>query len=366
MRLYSHIKNNNMIIVFTGVHYGGMLQFTNQLVNTLNESGHKAIAFIPQAANLNNVNDVIFYQNHKTLNLYSDSITCIIDKIVSFKPSKVVFAEESLICCEVLLRLQQDIDTILTIHDAHPHPSNTLNLLNYIKSFIKSTYIKNAYKKATKLLFMSESTRNDFIQDNKKFISKSLLLPLGAHIPKVLPKRPKDLQFPENFILFFGRIDKYKGLGILLNVFLKNCEQIALPLVIAGKGNFTEEESHLIKEIPANKICVINRYISDEEMIWLFQKSSFLCLPYIEASQSGIIPIAYYFGKTVVVSNIKGLTQFVQNEKTGFIYNTEEELISILIKLSNKQYSSLKDNIENYYSKYLDWKNNIKAIINYD
>ena len=58
-----------MIIVFTGVHYGGMLQFTNQLVKTLNEVGHKAIAFLPALVENHN-NNRVSYKHKKTFNLY--------------------------------------------------------------------------------------------------------------------------------------------------------------------------------------------------------------------------------------------------------------------------------------------------------
>ena len=128
-----------MIIVFTGVHYGGMLQFTNQLVKTLNEVGHKAIAFIPDLAENDN-NNTVLYKNKKTFYLYSKSIKKIVDEIMNLQPSMVIFSENSLICCEVLLRLPHKIKTVLAIHDAHQHPSNSSFFISLVKSFSKYRY----------------------------------------------------------------------------------------------------------------------------------------------------------------------------------------------------------------------------------
>ena len=355
-----------MIIVFTGVHYGGMLQFTNQLVKTLNEVGHKAIAFIPDLVENDNNNTIVLYKNKKTFNLYSRSIKKIIDEIMNLQPSMVIFSENSLICCEVLLRLPNKIKTVLAIHDARLHPSNSSFFIRLVKSFSKYAYMYNSYKKVSKLLFMSESTKKDFLKAHSKFINKCILLPLGAHVPNVISKKPEELFFPSNYMLFFGRIDKYKGIGTLLRSYKKIQKNVELPLVIAGNGKFTENELSLLQSISSDKICVINRYIQDPEMVWLFMNASFLCLPYTEASQSGVIPIAYYFGKPVVVSDIKGLVQFVDEGKTGYIFKTSNELEQILINMSNDKCLQLKDSVKEYYNKYLDWEKNINSIVNND
>ena len=63
------------------------------------------------------------------------------------------------------------------------------------------------------------------------------------------------------------------------------------------------------------------------------------------------------FGKPVIVSDIAGLTQFVENGKTGIICSSQEELEKALIKIPT---GVTKEKIKEYYSKYMDWNINVR------
>jgi glycosyltransferase involved in cell wall biosynthesis len=59
--------------------------------------------------------------------------------------------------------------------------------------------------------------------------------------------------------------------------------------------------------------------ISYQKGAELFQRSSVVVLPYIDASQSGIIPLAYSFKKPVVVTDVGSIPESVDDGVTGFI-----------------------------------------------
>lgn len=183
------------------------------------------------------------------------------------------------------------------------------------------------------------------------------MMTLGAHLPEVEEIKPSEMRIDKDYFLFFGRIDKYKGISNLLRAY-RNVSSNVLPLVIAGGGCFTDEENRLIEG--CNNLTVINRYIYDEEMKWLLHHMSVAVLPYIEATQSGIIPLAYLFGKPVMVSNVAGLTQFVVNGKTGFVCSTQSEWENMLVHMSDST-NDLNDKvIRKYYKDKMDWNKNIK------
>ena len=57
----------------------------------------------------------------------------------------------------------------------------------------------------------------------------------------------------------------------------------------------------------------------DEEIDFYFSVADVVVLPYISATQSGIIQIAFGFDKPVITTNVGGLPDVVKNGKTGFI-----------------------------------------------
>jgi glycosyltransferase involved in cell wall biosynthesis len=117
-------------------------------------------------------------------------------------------------------------------------------------------------------------------------------------------------------ILFFGRIWKYKGLEHLIRA--QPLITAAVPdakIVIAGEGEDFEPYRRLMDR--PDRFIVHNRYIPGPERDQLFRSASVVVLPYIEATQSGVVPLAYAFGKPVVATNTGALSEAVDDGITG-------------------------------------------------
>jgi glycosyltransferase involved in cell wall biosynthesis len=123
-------------------------------------------------------------------------------------------------------------------------------------------------------------------------------------------------------LLFFGYVRPYKGLGILLDAFglYARDEKTARLLVV---GEFYEDRGpyeRRVKELGLeSRVSLVDRYVSDEEVADYFTAGDLLVLPYLSATQSGVIQIAQSFGLPVVTTDVGGLPEVVEDGKTGFL-----------------------------------------------
>ena len=88
------------------------------------------------------------------------------------------------------------------------------------------------------------------------------------------------------------------------------------------------------------RFIVYNEYIADESVAELFQRASVVVLPYIDGSQSGVIPQAYAFKKPVVITNVGSLPENVEDGITGFIVppkNSKDLAARIIELLTNDE-----------------------------
>jgi len=123
-------------------------------------------------------------------------------------------------------------------------------------------------------------------------------------------------------LLFFGYVRKYKGLDILIEAFPKILSLIpnAKLLIVGEFYDDPKEYLELIKKLQIeNKIKLINRFVPNEDVAKYYQVSDVVILPYRSATQSGILNVAYGFYKPVVVTDVGGLAEFVDEGRTGFV-----------------------------------------------
>lgn len=122
-------------------------------------------------------------------------------------------------------------------------------------------------------------------------------------------------------ILFFGYIRRYKGLHILLQALEIAKEEIPVKLLIAGE--FYEKENIYFDKVRAdgleNDVVFFNRYIPTKDVGLYFAAADVVALPYISATQSGIVQICYHYDKPVIATDVGGLPEVVQDGETGFV-----------------------------------------------
>lgn len=347
-----------MIILLTSNYDGGILQLACQLDREMKSLYGNVVLFAPDNSALGSLpKNAITYSRESSLNPLNRKFRIIAHNIEKLNPKIVFVCDSNLITARIITELKEEIQVVMCVHDVNPHP-NYGGFKAQFKDWLKAPYVLKGWRRANKILLLSKHSFEGFKEKYKIFENKLDILKLGAHVPNVNGKQPPEIENDhEPYFLFFGRIDKYKGIFNLLKAFHEVENKVHTRLVIAGNGYLTEEEQKLIRN-STSKITLIKRYVADEEMVWLFENSKCLVLPYIEASQSGVLSMAYYFGKRVIVSDLDGLIEFVDAGVTGDIFHSVDELEKILLDYDEIN-SSRNGNVLEYYANNLDWKTGI-------
>ena len=138
---------------------------------------------------------------------------------------------------------------------------------------------------------------------------------------------PPSLEDDTPRILFFGRIWKYKGLEHLIAAQpLINAAFPDAKIVIAGEGDDFEPYRRMMQQ--PERFEVHNRYITAAERETMFRQASIVVLPYIEATQSGVIPFAHAYAKPVVATRVGAIPDAVDDNVTGMLVEPRDPPLS--------------------------------------
>lgn len=118
--------------------------------------------------------------------------------------------------------------------------------------------------------------------------------------------------------LFFGRITEYKGIELLIEAYKRlEDEELNCTLTIAGSGDFSKYADAFGS---LKNGTLINRYIDEVEIDSLFLKDNcVVVVPYVDATQSGIIDLALSYAVPVISSNLDGLVEQLDCGNLGLL-----------------------------------------------
>ncbi len=197
---------------------------------------------------------------------------------------------------------------VFTLHDALPHPGDY---------WLSRWRIRKELRRADGVIVLSEHVRKQLCHMYGFPCNSTTVIPHGVFeygsnsIPRTYPHG-------RSFrILFFGRILKYKGPHLLMDAYRDLRNKIGnIELAIVGQGDISLF-GDVIRELPG--VIIDNRWIDENDIGNVFADADLLVLPYIEASQSGVIAIAYGAGVPVVATSVGGLTEQVIDRQTGLL-----------------------------------------------
>jgi alpha-maltose-1-phosphate synthase len=175
---------------------------------------------------------------------------------------------------------------LLTVHDVSTHPGADSR-----EPARRDRVRRDLRSRARAVVVHGDSLRRAYLaqQEDGPGAAEVHAIPHGCYTVLRHWARPGVAEIPRS-ILFFGRIHEYKGLD--------------------GR----------LRDVLSNPRCILHRgYLTNEKVAEVFQQSSIVVLPYIEGSQSGVVRIAYVFGKPVIVTNVGSIPESVRENVTGLI-----------------------------------------------
>ena len=224
-------------------------------------------------------------------------------------------------CYYLLARFLKHIPILFTCHNVFPHERFPMDrFLSRLVVRRGSGYIVQSHLDEADLLTVNPGakyvvtphpTYNAFkMQDMSREEARKLL----------------DVDEQTPMLLFFGFVREYKGLKYLLDA-MKKIKTKMPETQLWVVGDFGENKEQYLKQIQDNEIRdqinLEEGYIPDKEVEKYFAVADLVVLPYISATQSGIVQIAYGFEKPVVVTDVGGLPDVVQDHKTGYVVPKE-------------------------------------------
>ncbi|RKZ18690.1 glycosyl transferase [bacterium] len=126
-----------------------------------------------------------------------------------------------------------------------------------------------------------------------------------------------------HLVLFFGFIKPYKGVDHLIDAAGPLQQEFGDSLRVLIVGDIYGEKQAYLDRIAASPgrdiIDLVDGFVPDETVEDYFLAADLAVLPYVSATQSGIVQIAYNYDLPVVTTDVGGLPEVVKDGVTGFI-----------------------------------------------
>ena len=241
---------------------------------------------------------------------------------------------------------------ILTVHDPFPHTGLDTHIVRLRR--------KVAFRCVPHFIILNKAQREKFLSFYHLPSSAVIDSRLSCYTYLNMVEQDMTTVPEQKYILFAGKISKYKGVEYLLEAMKKVHDTFPdIKLVVAGGGKYHFDISEYAA-LPY--IDIRNRFIPDEELVALMNKTQFMVCPYTDATQSGVIMSSFTFGTPVIATRVGGLPEMLGNGKYGMLVkekDTDALYLGICSLLSDEeQLADYRKEIAKDYTSdgYLSWK----------
>ncbi|MBC2716529.1 MAG: glycosyltransferase [Desulfobacteraceae bacterium] len=151
-----------------------------------------------------------------------------------------------------------------------------------------------------------------------------------------LKARNKKSGLTGHVLLFFGFVREYKGLKYLFEAMPEILKDMPATLMVVGE--FWKDKTKyldLIKSLAIeDHVVIVDEYIPNESVGEYFSAADVVVQPYVSATGSGVVQIAFGFNKPVIATNVGCLPEVVRDGETGYLIapRSPSEIAEAVIK----------------------------------
>jgi glycosyltransferase involved in cell wall biosynthesis len=224
-----------------------------------------------------------------------------------------------------MIRKNKHTKIIGLVHNIIPHEKR-----------IGDRLLSNYFTKYTdEFVVMSKSVAEDIRSFSSTKPVKYLSHPIYDNYGE-MASRSESLAFLNlkndyRYLLFFGLIRDYKGLDLLIDAMaIDEVQGLKTKVIVAGEfyGGKEKYEDQIAKLGLQDRFIIYPDYIPNDDVRYFFGASDVLIQPYKTATQSGISQLAYHFELPMIVTNVGGLPEIIQNGKSGMISEVDPQALA--------------------------------------
>lgn len=377
-------KNLMRVMIFEPLGDGGITHYTYNLIKVLNERLESVILFTAKNYEFNSENIAfIVYKKmfrfafflirimpwlkketsvpsiiRRVLKLFEYPINSIEAILITFSNNINIVHFQSINLIELIMVIGTRIinkKVVYTIHNVMPRHQK----LYFYHRFL----YRIMYSLCNEVIIHSEKGKEEIIDLYRVRPNKIHVIPHGDYKFFILGKQLSNAEAKIGLgmnkdcktILFFGAIRENKGLKYILEAlpYIKNrVPHIKLMIVGEPWENYSSYKKIIIEKNIEKEVYEKLDYVPNEEVYQYFFAADLVALPYNEITQSGILQIAYAFGKPVVATDLGGFREAIEDGQNGYLVplnDTQalaERCIEILI--DNEKIKRM-----GYYSRFL-------------
>lgn len=239
----------------------------------------------------------------------------LVQLVRGFRPDVLHCQEDTRDYLALALPFLGRMPMVLTVHDPRPHSGLDAQRR---KRSRHGAYQRQMRQRADAVIVHGDLLVSDAEQEIPRLRGAIHALPHGPLGLFFGSSASTGTSWQAGSCLFFGRIEQYKGLPFFVDAIrMLHRDGVAVQGVIAGRGTQLDLMKPDLIGDPAFR--VIDRFLSPQEVHDCFVQANVVVVPYLDATQSGVVAYAFGLGRPVVATRVGGLPEVVHEDVNGLL-----------------------------------------------